>query len=42
MNKDNKLIQELLGFYFIWFPIEFLVLYFALIRKNNSSIKNNI
>ena len=26
MNKENKAIEELLGFYFIWFPIELLAI----------------
>lgn len=39
MSKENKLIQELLGFYFVWFPIEFLVIYFSMI-KNNNNINN--
>lgn len=43
MNKTNKLIEELLGFYFIWFPAEFLLLYFTLIKnkysQNNYDVK---
>ena len=41
-NKYNNLIEELLGFYFIWIPIEILVLYIAFIKNKYSSYNYDV